>query len=98
MSWGRRFFWRATFDIDGIDVGPERRMYLHHVLNTVHETSSQVRAVAGGGFEKQQGQYTEILYTNRGLFRMCHGCEHRIMCGLARRSNPPVGVRVCRCV
>lgn len=41
MSWARRFFWRATFDIDGIDVGPERRMYLHHVLSTVHENTSQ---------------------------------------------------------
>lgn len=44
MSWARRFFWRATFDIDGIDVGPERRMYLHHVLSTVHESTSQVRS------------------------------------------------------
>lgn len=52
MSWARRFFWRATFDIDGIDLGPERRMYLHHVLNTVYETSSQVCWCLWGGFDK----------------------------------------------
>ena len=33
-SWIRRWFWRAVFDLDGIDLGPERRMYLQHNLST----------------------------------------------------------------
>ena len=37
MSWGRRFFWRSLFDLDGIDVGPERRAYLKHSFNTLLE-------------------------------------------------------------
>jgi hypothetical protein len=41
MSWGRRFFWRSIFDIDNIDIGPERRQYL--------ETKLEVRAGAAGG-------------------------------------------------
>jgi hypothetical protein len=32
MNWGRRFFWRSIFDIDNIDIGPERRAYLETKL------------------------------------------------------------------
>lgn len=32
-----RFFWRSIFDLDGVDIGPERRAYLEHRLTTVHE-------------------------------------------------------------
>ncbi|KIY91411.1 betaine lipid synthase [Monoraphidium neglectum] len=32
MSWARRFFWRGVFDIDNIDIGPERRQYLETKL------------------------------------------------------------------
>lgn len=41
MSWLRRFFWRAVFDTDGIDVGPERRQYLDHRLCRVWERNGQ---------------------------------------------------------
>ncbi|CAG9467464.1 unnamed protein product [Pedinophyceae sp. YPF-701] len=41
MSWIRRFFWRATFDTDNIDIGPERRAYLEHRLQRVMEVNSQ---------------------------------------------------------
>jgi len=41
MSWGRRFFWRSIFDIDNIDIGPERRQYL--------ETKMEVRLWGCGG-------------------------------------------------
>ena len=33
-SYRDRWFWRATFDLDGIDLGPERRTYLDHNLET----------------------------------------------------------------
>lgn len=32
-TWLYRWFWRAVFDLDGIDLGPERRMYLQHTLS-----------------------------------------------------------------
>lgn len=41
MSWLRRFFWRATFDTDNIDIGPERRAYLESRLERVWEVNSQ---------------------------------------------------------
>ncbi|EIE24752.1 diacylglyceryl-N,N,N-trimethylhomoserine synthesis protein [Coccomyxa subellipsoidea C-169] len=41
MSWLRRFFWRATFDTDNIDIGPERRNYLDHRLSRVWEMNSE---------------------------------------------------------
>mmetsp|Transcript_20159 Transcript_20159/g.56144 ORF Transcript_20159/g.56144 Transcript_20159/m.56144 type:complete len:687 (-) Transcript_20159:861-2921(-) len=41
MPWLRRFFWRATFDTDNIDIGPERRVYLEHRLERVWEINSQ---------------------------------------------------------
>ncbi|KAI8469365.1 MAG: hypothetical protein J3K34DRAFT_282994 [Monoraphidium minutum] len=41
MPWGRRFFWRAVFDIDNIDIGPERRQYLETKLERVWEYNSQ---------------------------------------------------------
>lgn len=41
MSWARRFFWRAIFDVDNIDIGPERRSYLEHKLERVWEINSQ---------------------------------------------------------
>eukprot|EP01025_Chloroclados_australasicus_P048612 TRINITY_DN5514_c0_g1_i2.p1 TRINITY_DN5514_c0_g1~~TRINITY_DN5514_c0_g1_i2.p1 ORF type:complete len:667 (-),score=70.82 TRINITY_DN5514_c0_g1_i2:573-2573(-) len=41
MSWARRFFWRSIFDQDGIDLGPERRMYLDHKLERMYELNSQ---------------------------------------------------------
>jgi betaine lipid synthase len=37
LGWARRFFWRAVFDTDNIDVGPERRQYLDHQLSRVWE-------------------------------------------------------------
>ncbi|DBB17356.1 hypothetical protein WJX82_002206 [Trebouxia sp. C0006] len=37
----RRFFWRATFDTDNIDIGPERRAYLDHRLSRAWEVNSQ---------------------------------------------------------
>ncbi|KAK9817757.1 hypothetical protein WJX72_001701 [[Myrmecia] bisecta] len=41
MTWLRRFFWRATFDSDNIDIGPERRNYLDHRLSRVWEQNSE---------------------------------------------------------
>lgn len=41
MGWLRRFFWRATFDTDGIDVGPERRMYLDHTMQRIYEDDGE---------------------------------------------------------
>lgn len=37
----RRFFWRAIFDTDNIDIGPERRNYLDHRLSRVWEMNGQ---------------------------------------------------------
>lgn len=36
-------FFRSTFDIDNIDIGPERRHYLDHRLSRVWEMNSEVR-------------------------------------------------------
>ena len=33
---------RATFDTDNIDIGPERRNYIEHRLERVWEVNSQV--------------------------------------------------------
>jgi len=41
MGWMKRFFWRATFDLDGIDLGPERREYLEHKLTRVYEYNGE---------------------------------------------------------
>ncbi|EFJ43864.1 hypothetical protein VOLCADRAFT_83033 [Volvox carteri f. nagariensis] len=41
MPWARRFFWRSIFDIDNIDIGPERRAYLEQKLERVWEQNSQ---------------------------------------------------------
>jgi betaine lipid synthase len=41
MGWARRFFWRATFDVDNIDVGPERRAYLDGKLERVWEYNGE---------------------------------------------------------
>jgi len=41
MPWARRFFWRATFDVDNIDVGPERRAYLDGKLERVWEYNGE---------------------------------------------------------
>lgn len=32
-----RWFWRAIFDMDNIELGPERRLYLDHTLERVYE-------------------------------------------------------------
>lgn len=37
MSWFRRFLWRAWFDLDGVDVGPERRAFVEHLFHKVFE-------------------------------------------------------------
>jgi len=37
MGWLSRWFWRAVFDTDNIDIGPERRSYLEHKLVRMHE-------------------------------------------------------------
>ncbi|WIA39165.1 hypothetical protein OEZ86_005292 [Tetradesmus obliquus] len=41
MHWGRRFFWRSIFDIDNIDIGPERRAYLETKLERQWEINSE---------------------------------------------------------
>jgi betaine lipid synthase len=41
MPWARRFFWRATFDVDNIDVGPERRSYLDGKLERLWEYNGE---------------------------------------------------------
>ena len=41
MPWARRFFWRSVFDIDNIDIGPERRAYLETRLERVWEHNSE---------------------------------------------------------
>uniref|UniRef100_A0A7S0URH5 Betaine lipid synthase n=1 Tax=Polytomella parva TaxID=51329 RepID=A0A7S0URH5_9CHLO len=41
MPWHRRFFWRSIFDIDNIDIGPERRAYLETKLERVYERNSE---------------------------------------------------------
>lgn len=38
--WSRRFFWRSIFDIDNIDLGPERRQYIEHKLERICEFNS----------------------------------------------------------
>ena len=48
MNWMKRFFWRATFDLDGIDLGPERRDYLEHKLTRVYEYNSEVCLLEDG--------------------------------------------------
>lgn len=38
MSWIKRFFWKAFFDIDGVYLSPERRLYLEHIFtNKLYE-------------------------------------------------------------
>lgn len=39
----RRWFWKAVFDCDGIDLSPERRHYLEHSLEPVYEYNSSGR-------------------------------------------------------
>ena len=41
MPWARRFFWRSVFDIDNIDIGPERRAYLETRLERVWEVNRE---------------------------------------------------------
>eukprot|EP00887_Chlorella_sp_A99_P007332 scaffold2.g7332.t1 len=41
QPWARRFFWRAVFDTDNIDVGPERRNYLDHELSRIWEFNGE---------------------------------------------------------
>eukprot|EP00879_Flechtneria_rotunda_P011867 GHRR01012396.1.p1 GENE.GHRR01012396.1~~GHRR01012396.1.p1 ORF type:complete len:672 (+),score=176.99 GHRR01012396.1:1113-3128(+) len=41
MCWARRFFWRSIFDIDNIDIGPERRAYLETKLERVWEVNNE---------------------------------------------------------
>ena len=38
---------RATFDVDNIDIGPERRGYLEQKLERVWEQNSEVRGDGG---------------------------------------------------
>eukprot|EP00271_Cylindrocystis_brebissonii_P006722 TRINITY_DN19505_c0_g1_i1.p1 TRINITY_DN19505_c0_g1~~TRINITY_DN19505_c0_g1_i1.p1 ORF type:complete len:708 (+),score=127.24 TRINITY_DN19505_c0_g1_i1:145-2268(+) len=37
----QRWFWRSVFDLDGIDLGPDRRHYLEHELEPVFEYNSR---------------------------------------------------------
>lgn len=37
MSWFRRFFWQMIFDLDGIYLGSERRLYLDNRFHRVWE-------------------------------------------------------------
>lgn len=41
MMWARRFFWRSIFDMDNIDIGPERRNYLDHTCERVWEFNGE---------------------------------------------------------
>jgi len=41
MSWARRMFWRSIFDIDGIDIGPERRAYLDNKFYPIYEQNNE---------------------------------------------------------
>jgi len=41
MCWGRRFFWRCIFDMDNIDIGPERRNYLDCRMDREWELNGQ---------------------------------------------------------
>jgi betaine lipid synthase len=36
----RRVFWKTVFDCDGIDIGPEKRMYVENKLKTLYEHNS----------------------------------------------------------
>jgi betaine lipid synthase len=40
-SYLQRWFWRSFFDTDGIDVGPERRLYLEHRFEPVYEYNAR---------------------------------------------------------
>lgn len=40
-SYLQRWFWRSLFDVDGIDLGPERRLYLEHQFEPVYEYNSR---------------------------------------------------------
>ncbi|CAI7858224.1 unnamed protein product [Closterium sp. NIES-54] len=40
-TYNQRWFWRSCFDLDGIDLSPERRHYLEHKLETVYEYNGQ---------------------------------------------------------
>ncbi|CAM6035693.1 unnamed protein product [Sphagnum compactum] len=40
-SYIQRWFWRSIFDVDGIDLGPERRLYLEHKLEPVYEYNAR---------------------------------------------------------
>ncbi|KAH9565685.1 hypothetical protein CY35_04G089900 [Sphagnum magellanicum] len=40
-SYIQRWFWRSVFDVDGIDLGPERRLYLEHKLEPVYEYNAR---------------------------------------------------------
>ncbi|CAI5999109.1 unnamed protein product [Closterium sp. NIES-64] len=40
-TYNQRWFWRSCFDLDGIDLSPERRQYLEHKLETVYEYNGQ---------------------------------------------------------
>eukprot|EP00891_Asterochloris_glomerata_P001660 jgi/Astpho2/1660/e_gw1.00032.33.1_t len=40
-SYPRRVFWKATFDTDNIDIGPERRAFLDHRLSRVWEFNGE---------------------------------------------------------
>eukprot|EP00850_Spirogloea_muscicola_P006735 SM000032S12119 [mRNA] locus=s32:681173:683030:+ [translate_table: standard] len=42
-SFVTRWFWRAIFDLDGIDLGPDRRAYLEHQLSRVYEVNRSGR-------------------------------------------------------
>lgn len=42
-SYLTRWFWRAIFDVDGIDLGPERRAYVEHHMHRVMEINNSGR-------------------------------------------------------
>ena len=37
MGWADRWFWRSIFDLDNIDLGPERRQYLDYKFSRIYE-------------------------------------------------------------
>jgi betaine lipid synthase len=63
MNWLTRNFYRMWFDIDGIDLSPERRTYLEKTFHTLHESNS----------------YGKIPYTPlKAPYYVWIGCKNRM--------------------
>ena len=74
MNWMKRFFWRATFDLDGIDLGPERRDYLEHKLTRVYEYNSEVTLTMRNDFVRFVDFFFLIFFgAYLAATKMCSG-------------------------